>query len=111
MNHIYNTFSIDSNYSKLQATIRFLKLSRSISIENYDQLLEHYLILIDKQVRAVYFRLNTQKRFRNISELTDFMNNEKTYAKMKDLINDKLGDVNRTKPISVVLYLNFKAIF
>ena len=105
MKHIYTTFSIDASYSKLEATRKFIKQSKGLSNESYEALLEQYIILIDKDVRILYLKMNPQKRFTHLGELDDFLNKHKTYIKMKSLIDEKLGFCNRNNPLSVVFTL------
>ena len=110
MKHIYNTFEIQPNYSRLSATWRFLQMSKRVSMNNYDLLLENYMILIDKDVRDLYIKMNPQKHFTHTGEVDDFLNKQKTYIKMKNLIDEKLGSCDRTNSLSVVFCLNFKAL-
>ena len=110
MKHIYNTFDIQPNYSRLSATWRFLKMANKVSMDNYDLLLESYIILIDKDVRDLYIKMNPQKNFSHSGEVDDFLNKHQTYIKMKNLINEKLGSCDRNNPLSVVFCLNFKAL-
>ena len=107
MKIIYNAFSIDTNYSKLEASKQFVKLSKELSNESYDLLLEQYIILIDEDVRRYYKKVNSQARFSNTREIEDFLNKRKTYAKMKILIDEKLGSCNR-KSISSILFTLFR---
>jgi len=86
-------------------------MSKKVTMNNYDLLLENYMILIDKEIRYLYIKMNPQKRFSHTGEVDDFLNKHATYIKMKNLIEDKLSSYNRYKPLSVVLYLNYKAIF
>tara|TARA_B110000902_G_C13774592_1_gene385687 strand:+ start:38 stop:385 length:348 start_codon:yes stop_codon:yes gene_type:complete len=111
MRHIYNAFSIDAKYSKLEATKQFIKLSRGMSNENYDLLLEQYMILIDEDVRNYYKKINSLKRFSNTQEVEGFINNQTTYAKMKALIDERLGACNRNNISSVVFTLLRKEIY
>ena len=105
MRNIYKIFEIDANYTRLNVTWRFLQMSKQVSMKNYDLLLENYVILIDKDVRILYLKMNPQKRFTHLGELDDFLNKHKTYIKMKSLIDEKLGFCNRNNPLSVVFTL------
>ena len=110
MRNIYKIFEIDANYSRLKATWRFLQMSKRVSMNNYDLLLENYMILIDKDVRDLYIKMNPQKHFTHIGEVDDFLNKHNTYIKMKGLIDENLRSCNRNNPLSVVVCLNYRAI-
>jgi len=57
-------------------------MSKRVSMSNYDLLLENYMILIDKDVRDLYIKMNPQKHFTHIGEVDDFLNKHNTYIKM-----------------------------
>ena len=107
MKQLYKSWSINSKYSKLEVTKQFVKLSRGISSENYDVLLEQYIVLIDNDVKSLYKKINSQARFSNTLEIEEFLNKREIYAKMKILIDEKLGSCNR-KSISSILFTLFR---
>ena len=71
-------------------------MANKVSMDNYDLLLENYMILIDKEIRELYIKMNPQKHFTHSGEVDDFLNKHNTYKKMKNLINEKLGSCDRT---------------
>ena len=64
--------------------------SRRITTNNYDLLLENYMILIDKDIRDLYIKMNPQKYFTHKGDIDDFQNKHNTYIKMNNLIDEKL---------------------
>lgn len=111
MRHIYQALGLKSNYTRYSASRRFLKLAtKSLSLKDYEILLENYMILIDEDIRTLYKKMNINKNFTTHKDVNDFLKRHDSYERMKLLIEQKLQGANIRNPYSVIYHLNKKIL-